>query len=215
MEKKKKKNVASELDSDWIDGFLFLANQLALDLLNTRPLIDGEPVELLPDFDALLRWFRAAGIINSRELTALKKKWTHPIEDRRALASILSLREMLRKEVISWESGTFVHPATIDELNRLLCDHPVRRRLIGRTGSVCLEEAPAYDSPEDLIAPLAEAAARLFAEADRSRVRRCDRCILHFLDTSKKGTRRWCSMRLCGNRAKVADYAKRQKDGGR
>jgi predicted RNA-binding Zn ribbon-like protein len=65
--------------------------------------------------------------------------------------------------------------------------------------------------PEDLFAPLAHSAAKLFAEADRSRVRMCGQCVLHFYDTSKKGTRRWCSMQLCGNRLKVAAYARRQR----
>ena len=35
--------------SDWKDGFLFLGNHLALDFLNTRPVRNGEAVELLPD----------------------------------------------------------------------------------------------------------------------------------------------------------------------
>jgi len=67
--------------------------------------------------------------------------------------------------------------------------------------------------PEDLFAPLAYSAATLFADVDRNRVRKCRRCVLHFYDTSKKGTRRWCSMRLCGNRLKVAAYAARQRVG--
>ncbi len=46
--------------------------------------------------------------------------------------------------------------------------------------------------PEDLFAPLVHSAAKLFAEADRNRVRKCGHCVLHFYDTSKKGTRRWC-----------------------
>jgi predicted RNA-binding Zn ribbon-like protein len=46
---------------------------------------------------------------------------------------------------------------------------------------------------------------------DRNRVRKCDQCVLHFHDISKKGTRRWCSMQLCGNRLKVAAYAARQR----
>jgi hypothetical protein len=45
--------------SDWKDGFLFLGNHLALDFLNTSPVQNGEGVELLTDFDALLRWFQA------------------------------------------------------------------------------------------------------------------------------------------------------------
>ena len=65
--------------------------------------------------------------------------------------------------------------------------------------------------PEDLFAPLAHSAAKLFADVDRNRVRKCDQCVLHFHDTSKKGTRRWCSMQLCGNRLKVAAYAARRR----
>jgi hypothetical protein len=43
--------------SDWKDGFLFVGNQVALDFVNTRPVQNGEPMELLPDFPALLRCF--------------------------------------------------------------------------------------------------------------------------------------------------------------
>ena len=65
--------------------------------------------------------------------------------------------------------------------------------------------------PEELFAPLAHSAATLFADVDRNRVRKCAQCVLHFRDTSKKGTRRWCSMQLCGNRLKVAAYAARRR----
>jgi len=48
----------AERNSIWKDGFLFLGNQLGLDFVNTRPVQNGEPMELLADFTALLRWFR-------------------------------------------------------------------------------------------------------------------------------------------------------------
>ena len=51
----------------------------------------------------------------------------------------------------------------------------------------------------------------LFAHVDRNRVRKCGQCVLHFYDTSKKGTRRWCSMQLCGNRLKVVAYPARRR----
>jgi hypothetical protein len=57
--------------------------------------------------------------------------------------------------------------------------------------------------PEDLFAPVAHSAARLFAEVDWNRVRKCGQCVLHFYDTSKKRTRHWRSMQLCGNRLNV------------
>ena len=56
-------------DSDWRDGFLFVGNHLTLDFLNTRPVQNGEPLELLSDFSALLRWFHAVG---QRAVVAIK-----------------------------------------------------------------------------------------------------------------------------------------------
>lgn len=46
---------------------------------------------------------------------------------------------------------------------------------------------------------------------DRERVRECtaDDCRLVFVDTSRPGTRRWCSMQRCGNRHKVRDHRAR------
>ncbi len=61
--------------SDWKEGFLFVGNELVLDFLNTRPIQNGEPLELLTDFGALLRWFRAANVLNSKEVTRLQIQW--------------------------------------------------------------------------------------------------------------------------------------------
>jgi predicted RNA-binding Zn ribbon-like protein len=125
------------------------------------------------------------------------------------------LRERLRKEVLGWEGGGAVHNSTIGELNQLMAKHPMRSRLKGRGNESAIEQYFEAHQPEDLFAPLAQSAAELFANVDRDRVRKCDNCVLHFQDTSKKGTRRWCSMRFCGNRLKVAAYAARQARRGR
>jgi len=197
--------------SDWKDGFLFVGNQLALDFVNTRPVQNGEAMELLPDFPALLRWFQAASLLTSREAANLQQQWGPSIRARNVLEAMRALRERLRKEILSWEGGGAVHHSTGDELNRLMAEHPMRTRLkkMGHAPSTELW----FDSrkPEDLFAPLAHGAATLFANVDRNRIRKCDQCVLHFHDTSKKGTRRWCSMQLCGNRLKVAAYAARQR----
>src|SRR5215472_3151776 len=85
------------------DEFLFLGNQLALDFLNTRPVQNGAPVELLPDVDALLRWFRAAGLLSSRQIAVLQREWGNSSRARRTLAVMWELREKLRKELLAWE----------------------------------------------------------------------------------------------------------------
>ena len=121
------------------------------------------------------------------------------------------LRERLRKEVLSREAGGAVNRAILDEVNRLMAEHPMLTRLKA-SGKASITELW-FDPrrPEDLFAPLAHSAAMLFSQVDWNRVRKCGQCVLHFYDTSKKGTRRWCSMQLCGNRIKVAAYAARRQ----
>lgn len=197
--------------SDWRGGFLFLSNHLALDFLNTRPVQNGEAVELLPDFDALLRWFRAGDLLSSRQATSLQQEWGESARAQHVLEAMRGLRERLRKEVLSWESGGTVHREAIDELNHLMAEHPMLTKLKARGSTSTAELWFDPRRPEDLFAPVAHSAAILFADLDRKRVRKCAQCVLHFYDTSKKGTRRWCSMQLCGNRLKVAAYAARQR----
>jgi predicted RNA-binding Zn ribbon-like protein len=63
--------------------------------------------------------------------------------------------------------------------------------------------------PEQLLQPVAHAMGDLVCHADFSYVRRCERCTLWFLDVSRGHQRRWCSMALCGNRAKAEAYRQR------
>jgi predicted RNA-binding Zn ribbon-like protein len=206
MEKKK-----STTSSDWKDGFLFLGNHLALDFVNTRPIPDDQPVELLPDFQALVRWFQAADLLGPREAANLFERWGESRQARQTVDAMRKLREKLRMEILAWERGGAIHRSTVEELNRLMADHPMHTRLKAAGKGLATEEYFAPEQPADLFAPLAHSAASLFAGADSQRVRKCDVCILHFYDTSKKGMRRWCSMQLCGNRQKVAAYAARQR----
>ena len=198
-------------NSDWRDGFLFVGKQLALDFVNTCPVHNGRPMELLPDFSALLRWFEAAELLSVREVANLQQRWGNSAVAQRTVEAVRELRERLRKEVLAWEHGAAVHYSTVAELNRLMVDHPMLTRLKANGSASSAELWFEPRRPEDLFAPLAHSAAMLFSNVDRTRVRKCGQCVVHFYDTSKKGTRRWCSMQLCGNRLKVAAYASRQR----
>jgi predicted RNA-binding Zn ribbon-like protein len=200
-------------ESDWKDGFLFVGNHLALDFLNTRPMQDGEPIELLPDINALLRWFVAAGLLSSQQAANLQRQWKGAAESANVTKAIRELREHFRDEVLAREKGSAVHRSMIDELNTMMKLYPMRTRLTSSKGGLVMDSWFEVRNPEDLISPLAYSAANLLATGQRTRLRKCGNpdCVLHFLDTSKKGTRRWCSMQLCGNRHKVAAYAARKR----
>ncbi len=199
-------------NADWKAGFLFLGNQLTLDLLNTRPTPAGEPIELLPDFSSLLQWLQAAELLRPSQSAELQSRWGQSARAQKTLRAIRKLRETLRREILRWEHGGAIHPSVVRELNLLMARHPMRTKLKegrGRLASMMWFE---FRRPEGLLAPLAYSAAILFAHVDRNRVRKCAHCVAHFLDASKKGNRRWCSMQLCGNRLKVAAYAARKRD---
>jgi predicted RNA-binding Zn ribbon-like protein len=203
--------IQKQADSDWRDGFLFLGNHLALDFVNTHPAPKGAPVELLTDFRTLLKWFQTAEVIDSADAARLSHLDRAP-EKAHALATALALREKLRRALISLEHNNGVPPDIIQEVNRLMASHPVLHRVENDgQGAWSFKQWFRPERPEDLLAPLAYAAAQLFTETDFKRIRKCANCILHFQDTSKKANRRWCSMRLCGNRFKVAAYAAKHR----
>ncbi|HKS76958.1 MAG TPA: ABATE domain-containing protein [Terriglobales bacterium] len=191
--------------------FFFLGNQLVLDFLNTRPVLKDQAVDLLTDFGDLLRWFVKAGPLNPAQASFLRKRWTGTQEAERTLRSFRNLRETLRQDLLAWEGGGRIRPLTVRMLDELLKRHPMKVRL--RTKGNGFSSNLWFDAqtPQDLFAPLAHDVAQLLTSADRRRVRRCEACVLHFRDTSKKGTRRWCSMQICGNRSKVAEYARRHR----
>ena len=201
----------ASLKSDWRDGFLFVGNHLTLDFVNTRPVMNGQPVELLSDWKALLRWFRAAGLVSEREMEAFARQWEKRSEAEACLDGLKTFRESLRATVLRLEAGEELGSRTVAELNRLLRDHPMFLEL-WRTATK-LEKRRRFElrHPDDVIAPIVDAAAEMLLEVNPARLRKCASCVVHFYDTSKNGTRRWCSMQICGNRSKVAAYAERNR----
>jgi predicted RNA-binding Zn ribbon-like protein len=67
---------------------------------------------------------------------------------------------------------------------------------------------------DQIVAAIARDAVATLTPPRSSRVRMCaaDTCAMIYLDTSRPGNRRWCSMDRCGNRAKVRDHRRRKDD---
>ena len=203
-------SAAGQVD-EWVDGFLFVANRLILDLLNTKPILADAPEELLPDAHALERWLIASGIVTSSKTKSLLRSWRNGPEAAAFLSDLIAFRERLRNAVIEIENGSLPSDSFLAEVNSLLLRYPRRRSLRQRDGKIVIEPLFEPLRPSDFWAPIVDAAADLLSETDSSRLRKCDSCVVHFFDTSKKGSRRWCSMNICGNKLKVATYQKRRQ----
>jgi predicted RNA-binding Zn ribbon-like protein len=181
-------------------GFLFLGDHLALDFLNTRPRMNGELVDLLADEEDVLSWLAKAGFpaTGSRpEMPSLLQK-------------ARGLRECIRKLVEKRKSG---EPEDFSELNAFLAAARSYSQLRGdEAGRVTVQKVWQAETSEQVLAPVAEAAAELLAMENFEMVRHCEdeACVLWFYDRTKSHHRRWCSMATCGNRHKVAAYRKRR-----
>jgi predicted RNA-binding Zn ribbon-like protein len=203
---------AAQEEGEWVDGFLFVANRPILDFLNTKLILAEEPTELLPDAHALERWFIASGIVTSSKARALFRGWRDSSEAAAFLKDLIVFRERLREAVLRLEGGSAPSDDFLKEVNARLSQHPLHLSL-QRRGDHLIQEA--LFSPRvaaDLWTPIMHGTADLLSEPESSRIRKCPSCVVHFFDTSKKGSRRWCSMNLCGNRLKVAAYQRRKRD---
>ncbi|MFJ8249286.1 CGNR zinc finger domain-containing protein [Streptomyces sp. NPDC094466] len=176
---------------------------LALDLLNTR-WIDGDgPHDLLDSAAGLAVW------LNSPPVRDHLGPAPAPAADRITLERLLLARTALDSLAASTAHQDPATPESADRLNEVLAHGRIRRALGpgGLPESVVEVDDPSW-------APAWYAAENwLHLVADRpDRIRPCANhaCVLHFYDVSKNGTRRWCSMAGCGNRAKAQrHYARR------
>lgn len=184
------------------DAPLLIADHPVLDMLNTVANVNGQPHDFWQSDDDVSTWLVRAGWL------------TEPLAGRYPPGVLLAvarhLREVIRALVVARKAG---RPASADALNVFLRQAPSHPVLVWSGGTPHVERARPADSVEHCLAPLAEAAAHLLAEGDFALVRECEHpeCTLWFYDRTKSHKRRWCSMAVCGNRHKVAEYRKRQQ----
>jgi predicted RNA-binding Zn ribbon-like protein len=193
------------------DRFLFVANSPILDFLNTKPVLAEGPTELLPDVRALERWLIASGMVISAKAKATLRSWRNSADAEAFLEQLITFREKLREAVLRMESGSVPSDAFLAHVNSRLIQYPLPALLHKRDGRVTRETTFELHRPTDLWAPIIAATADLLAETERSRIRKCESCVVHFFDASKNGARRWCSMNICGNKFKVAAYQRRKR----
>jgi predicted RNA-binding Zn ribbon-like protein len=177
----------------------FYGDHPALDLMNTVMQINGGPADSWQSAQDVMKWLADAGFPAGASVPA------------GLLEAARQLRETVRGLINARKHGEKLDVAP---LNALLAQAQRHLELVpALDGSLQVAARYAADTPQRLLAPLAESAATLLAEGDFSLVRKCEdeQCTLWFLDRTKSHRRRWCSMALCGNRHKVASFRQRQK----
>ena len=177
-----------------------LADHRALDLLNTEARKDGAVLDYWNTGDAVLRWLERAGI---------SAEAAREVDRDQLLAQARALRALARRLVAGRKEGK---DEDVGALNAYLHAYPSTPHLEqGSDGRLLLTRSVRGDAMASLLGPIAEDLAQLLVEGDFSLVRQCEHpdCVLWFYDRTKAHKRRWCSMALCGNRYKAAQFRKK------
>jgi predicted RNA-binding Zn ribbon-like protein len=185
---------------------LIVGGNPALDLANTVD-APGLPTEFdhLQHPATVLAWAQRAGLADSRQRDELAR-YAERAPDR-AATELRRLRRLRRpvEEVF----GAIADKTDIPEPGwvalRRAAGEAVAAARLDRRGDQ-MHPTWELDSLDALARPLAYAAWDLLTSGPLDRVKRCPACPWIYLDQSKNGSRRWCTMDDCGKAVKMRRY---------
>jgi predicted RNA-binding Zn ribbon-like protein len=199
---------------------IFVADAPGLDFLNSVATPVDEQVDWISNGEGLMSWLQQAGLVPDDALDAIRSQCT-PDELDETAAKARGLREWFRV-FVQKRKGRPLSARDLRELeplNQLLERDEQHGEIVvdssGAAASFAFRTKRRWQSAESLLMPIAEALAKLVCEQDFTYVKACEgpKCTLLFADHTRGHARRWCSMAICGNRAKVAAHRKRLKEG--
>lgn len=183
-----------------------LGGRLSIDFINSAP--TAAPIS----WERLLEFLEATSIISSERAVQLTSL---PDSDPQSATSLLlksqRLASTLRRVFTSMLRKQKIAPEWVEPVNEILRVTEGHDELVSQDGQWKIEFVAREGGLDWLLAAMARSAAEVIAEGDRARLRLCanPQCGLFFSDDSRTHQRRWCSMALCGNRSKVAAFARK------
>jgi predicted RNA-binding Zn ribbon-like protein len=181
----------------WQDGH-FVGGHPVLDLTNTvfsraEPLMDND---LLTSPADVLSWCMSAGLFDRAPRLA---------DERTLIDDVREIREHAWAVFDAVARGADVSP---EHLGYLLqrAGEGLRAGDVRSIDARLAEMSAKWSAPGSIPTVLAAMAVHAFFTLPADRIRACDRCGWLFLDSSRGGRRRWCSMSTCGNREKASRH---------
>lgn len=199
----------SEIDEIRLDG-----GRLCLDFVNTvHDRFETPQRDYLNTVRDLIDWSLKADIIDVKKHRTLKKTIRSNSQKAKLFfAQAINLRELLYSLFLNISKNQEVQNKDVEEFNGLVSDSFSRLK-IKRQRTEFLE---GWNIDEgDLInvtLPIIKDAYDLLLYNRHERIRECPKCGWIFFDSSKNGRRRWCSMEICGSRAKAVEWYQRNKE---
>lgn len=197
---------------------ILVGEYTALDFLNSIASPKSDTIDWLASNQGLLDWMVHSDLCTATEIAPLQERKHQDVLTQQREA-IVTFREDFRQQVenIIKTQGSTVNTVLISDINILMAQGTVHMAIEPASGNAApalrLEPRFRCDSPLDLLPRIAASCADFLTTADLRYVRKCKnpKCTLYFCDISKGHKRSWCSMDICGNRAKAAAYREAKK----
>jgi predicted RNA-binding Zn ribbon-like protein len=186
---------------------------LCIDFANTRYWRGSEPVETVHDFAEVVRWCETNAMLGREAAERALHWWENHGRDVAVFDDAIALRETIYRICFAMADGKTPQAYDLAAINVALDRAPERRVLAHREKTFGWRIDLDAVSAAGLLAPVLWSAGDLIVSPEVERLRHClnDQCGWLFMDDSKNGSRRWCSMQACGNRAKAHRHYLRSK----
>jgi predicted RNA-binding Zn ribbon-like protein len=204
-----------------IETLRLLGGRLCLDFTNTMdPRLGNHPHDFLGDYSDLVHWSRYAGLLTEGEAEHLLRDAAHrPAEATMTFERAITLREALYRIFSSLAHSTFPEITDLGTLKAAFVEAMMHAQLIPTAHGLQWDWTERKNALDQMLWPVVRSAVELLTSEEVKKVKECpgvDDCGWLFLDTSKNGSRQWCSMQGCGSRAKMRrQYARKRADRSR
>lgn len=179
-----------------------------INLLNTAYNSNKQQVDILVDSSKTLQWLEANNLLRESDALAL--------ENKELLDSLIDGLHSLRNLCIIIMSDLERHGKlalnTRDQLIKLVKQVKVDLNIVPKHDKLVLA-SEGKTAKDHVLYKIVDSIIHTLESTSINRIRKCEHpeCRLYYVDTSKPGRRRWCSMELCGNRKKAAEFYARKK----
>ncbi len=186
-----------------------LEGRLCLGLVNTAHPRSGRHVhDYLTGYSDLVSWNRSVGMLTEeQEQYLLQEVYTHPQKTIQTFEHAIALREALYNIFSAVADGSVPQSEALDLLQNIFREAIVYASLLSTAHEFSWEWGTGDEYGEEsslLLWPIAYSAIELYTSSEEwKKIKECPGCGWLFLDRSKAGNRRWCSMDECGSRAKM------------
>jgi len=187
-----------------INKFPLISGNMSLDLVNTEVVRWGQRHDLFINNEDILDWISVAKennpFLDERVFVEMKEHM------KQVTSNLIEMRKVLRKEFETIADQHHISNDFITFLEEKIKKAPFTYKIIENK----LIPHPVGEIEDVILSLIAYDTLTLIAENKLTAIKRCSNpeCVLLFIDTS--GRRKWCSMKICGNRKKVAKFQHRK-----